>query len=435
MRSVRLVLLLALLFVTACAAPPAPPPSPPGLDWSPVGTEASFTLDLEREGEAVLSLTGATRGVAWGTAGAESVVLTWTIDDKRVRHQVWTEGAPELATVGVGHLAAGAHSIKLSLDPGLNRSSTAELRIDALSLAPAPDQELARYAPVLIGRDDSHYTDLPAFLFARRLPDGTLTYQVAYTNEDGGTGVNPRLQVARWGRLADLEWALEVTRDPQGTVTGRSFQGALHLGLPFNGPLEGDKALLRVATMNGVFADDGKPGAFKLSPPVFEFTPQPWQPREAVMDQHPWLHRLMEQEAIREGKLDPACSDAAKVWALDCHAYVDVSVSSSSPLGERRLWGLELRTTEGGTYRSEGDLGAEARSNRTGEVRLAIPHPRGERVAELHAYFVDDGGDAVSITLGELRLWRWDGAQMVNAGTAAEPVTLDRTTPEALLLR
>ncbi|MBX5481232.1 MAG: hypothetical protein IRZ16_05190 [Myxococcaceae bacterium] len=425
---------LVLLLAAIACGPPPPPPGPPAFEPFSLadGERHEVTLTLDAEGEAVLALEGELDGVAWRTANAESVTIEVIVDRKVRRHLIWTDTPAGTHRAAVGRLGAGDHTVRLTRVAEQTRAHEATLRVTGTSLTLSPEQTLARFAPILLGREDSAFTDVPLILYGHERSDGALEYTVVFSNEDGGTGAKPKVLVAEWGRLSDIEWALTVERDADGNATARTFQGIFHGSLSFAGPMEGEHALLNVATNNGVFADDGEASPFRIGLPVVAFEPGPGRPREAVVDDVPGAVALIDDEGMREGKIDPACADPSKVWLAKCYAYVDVTVSASAGLGERRLWGLEARTERGDVFRSEADLGQAGRLNRTGQVRVAIPVGPDQEVAEVRAYFVDDGEVPIELTFSAPILRRWTGSEW-KVMPGDETVVIGGTTDSGLL--
>ena len=421
-----------LLLLACCAC--APPPGPSAVEpfELAVGQTRSLALALDADGEAFLALTGKLAGASWRAPGNESVTLRIVVDDAVLRHLVWATGSEEQTwKVAVGRLSAGTHTARVEVSSALTRAAQATLSLSAASLALFEDQELARYAPIVRGRDESAFNDSPLLLYGTRQKDGTLVYTVLYTNEDGGTGAEARQLVARWGRLTDIEWVTSAKPGAGGEALIQ-FQALGHMTLPFDGPREQDHPVVRVATANGTFADDTVSALFRFAPAVVAFDDQA-QPRERMMDENPWMHRVAQEEGEREGKVDPACSDPAKVWANRCTLYVDVEVTTQNLPSERRVWGLEAQTAAG-AVRSELDLGGGGRLDRDGQVRVAIPVGEGA-VSAVRLYAVGDAASAFSVVAKNPRAWRVtdDGVVAVMANPAAEAQVSD-TVPSAPLL-
>jgi hypothetical protein len=413
---------LPLLLLAACAANPTSPPEPPALPRAMVSGETQVVeLELSAEGEAVLELSGWVEGAWWGQAGAESVVVWIRVDDAVQRHLVWSTGAAVSShRVALGALAAGKHRVKLDYSPTLSPAKSATLRLETATLALHPDPELARHAPVLFGREDSARNDSPALLYGRRDGD-MLRYTLVFTNEDGGTGNNPRQLVAQWGRLTDIETVLEVN-----AVTGEvRYQGLGHGLYAFKGRSEGTHPLLWVATSNGIFADDGSPAPFRFAPAVVAFDDSA-RPREAVMEEHPWLFELMDDEAAREGKLDPACVDPLRVWASRCYALIDLQVSATPALGSRLLGGVDV-LGGGVAHRSEAGLESLGRLARTGWVRVAVPVGRAP-VEAVRLYAVPDGQGAFTLTARNPRGFQLGSEGAVKPLSLSGPATVTATS-------
>src|ERR1700750_3239092 len=78
---------------------------------------ASTEFTADRPGEAKLALTAAAPGADWGTAGKESALLDVAVDGKSVTNVVPFNGPGPLDyDVALGHVAAGQHTITVTLD-------------------------------------------------------------------------------------------------------------------------------------------------------------------------------------------------------------------------------------------------------------------------------------------------------------------------------
>ncbi len=389
------------------------PQAQPDAGFAPFALKLSesrtLPLTLEVEGHAVVELKGLLEGSSWKTASAESIVVKVVVDDGVLRHQVWVTGAEELSQgVHVGKLSAGPHEVTVTFD-GLSRAAAATFQVNAARLYLPEDQTLARYAPIIFARDTSTTTDLPQIVYGGRGADGVLRYNLYYTNEDDGTGVDPPLLQARWGRLSDIEWLMETELDGASAVTTSRYQGPFHSTQTFSGKREGDQPLLKVGNAGTFEQEIGLPTKLKLSPAVYPWLPVN-EPRERLMDLLPFLHRITDEESEREGKVDPGCTVATRLWPGRCQLLVDVEATSTVSLGNRRVWGLEMQTAAG-VVRSELDhftpaLSANARQDRTGHLRLALPLAQGVEPLAVRLYAVDDGQGAFSVTVKNLRAYR-----------------------------
>jgi hypothetical protein len=388
--STALVATLGLLACGKKEPPPEPPPPFAPLELA-VGESKEGVITLATTGEAILRLTGTATGAQWGKKGAEALAVRVTLNNRLTRELLWVTGAVELTFgVALGKLDAGEQNIKVEVVPALSRNEAgAKLSFSKAELVAHEDPALARYAPLLLGKDESNYNDLPVLLYGSKTATG-YRYTVVYTNEDGGTGLNPRLLMAQWARLSDIEWAYEVDLDSSGKVTAARYQGRNHVTTVHTGPKQDEHPLLRVDGVNGLFSDDGAVGSYTFAPEVLAFDDK-LQQRERVLDANPWIYTLVDGEGIREGKVDASCADLAKAWPSYCYLYVDGEVTSLPDLGDRHLYGLEALPTGGDVTQSELDLGASGRLGRLGPVRLAVPVKKEAALTAVRLYAAPDG--------------------------------------------
>jgi hypothetical protein len=110
--------------------------------------------------------------------------------------------------------------------------------------------------------------------------------------------------MATWGRLTDIEYVFGIERDEAGRILGEQIQAPEHQFIPFQGEHLGGHPILHVVTDNNMVSDHGgAPERFALVPARFEIANAA---REVVMDASPWLYRVSSEEAVREGRVDPA---------------------------------------------------------------------------------------------------------------------------------
>ncbi len=121
---------------------------------------------------------------------------------------------------------------------------------------------------------------------------------MVWSHEDAGTGFVPFLELGSWGRLTDIENAISFTVAPDGSVSDASYLwGGVPPGYPdtqgaasetdvaFAGSYWGHHAILRDATGNNDFSDQGTTGFRFQQAPVAP--PGPGQPRETVDGRQP----------------------------------------------------------------------------------------------------------------------------------------------------
>lgn len=274
---------------------------------------------VRRSGEAVVDLRVAAPGTDWAVKGAESAVVSVSVDGRYATDLVASGAAPLDRQLALGSLRAGVHVLRLHFAG--ERSAGGSVRVDRLrvtSYRPGdPEYRVLRFAPVVYGRSlaelGSPYqnatTDTPLIAWHEATPAPTaghtiLTYSVIWSNEDGGT--NTPALMARWGRTTDIEWVYAVEVDERGNRVAGSdtFQAANHQTLHFTGRYEDDHALLETCTSNNNMCDVvDDPMRFFLS--ALQTRPAD-QAREYLMDTNAWTYQIMAKEMLREGKIEAA---------------------------------------------------------------------------------------------------------------------------------
>jgi hypothetical protein len=314
--------------------------------------EFSFTLKAPAE---VLADIEAPAGAADGAAIIIEV-------PGREAHQVtWFTGMRP--SVFLGALPAGKHTVRTNA-AGLNFRPIA---------SGAPEHDVVANAPILYARPDTvgRLTDVPLLVYCERLA-GALQYTVIYSNEDGGTST--RALMARWGRTTDIEYTYRVTAAGKGT-----YQAKDHKDLEFRGKSEGAHPVLFVSTTNNMVSDDGAPTVrYQLAPVLVNLN---GLPREAVMDQHPWMYRVAARELEREEKLRPyGVADLSEnIGDPRQYVYVDLAVKN-----DRTAVSVLIRRNDSETWDSS-DLGRlDYGVSRSGVVRVAVEAPPGTKAGDLN---------------------------------------------------
>ncbi|KRV49969.1 hypothetical protein AQ490_18090 [Wenjunlia vitaminophila] len=309
------------------------------------------------DGPAVLSVTASAPGVSWQRPGAESAVVTVSVDGRYVTDLVIPTDRPVAREFTVGRLGAGPHLVRLRFADDRSPLGATEARVSDVRLrTPSPGSTEAlvqRHAPVVYGRGLSELggpfqnstTDTPLLAYHEVLPAATpghrvLKYTVIWSNEDGGTNT-PGL-MARWGRTTDIEWAYQVEVDGRGDrVPGTAvYQAPNHQTLHYKGVFEGDRPRLETCTSNNNLCDTiSNPMRFSLSPT--QSLPG-GEPREHLMDTNPWTYSVMAQEMLREGRLEtPSNPDTGEVGDLRTYLYVAVT-HTASPADQTGAVGLAV---------------------------------------------------------------------------------------------
>jgi hypothetical protein len=314
--------------------------------------EESFTLDAPAEVTA--TLTASCAGCDWGRRGRESAALEVRVDGRYSQHLLLTRGAETAEyRIALGRLAAGTHSVSVSLDTAASGSEIRSAAVAGLALEPvfggSQEEAALAHAPILHARPNTRgrFSDVPLLMWYERetTPRGErLRYSVVFSNEDGGTP-SDRL-MATWGRLTDIEYVYGVERDREGRVLSEEFQGKDHKLLPFSGAHEAMHPLLYVVTDNNMLDERGEAATrFAPLPIPFELANTS---REAVMDANPWTYQVSAREARREARVDerarpghrkipdPRRFATLEACAPASDATLTFSVEVQSRKGERR---------------------------------------------------------------------------------------------------
>lgn len=282
-------------------------------------------------GEAVVDLDVTAPGTDWATAGAESAVVSISVDGRYVTDLVASGEQRLHRQLALGRLGAGVHQLRLHFAAERSAAASTVVRLDGLRVTTyrpdSPEYLVLRYAPVVYGRNlpelGSPYqnatTDTPLIAWHEIAPAATaghrlLTYSVVWSNEDGGTN-SPAL-MARWGRTTDIEWIYSVEVDGNGDRVAGSdtFQAPNHETLHFSGRYEDDHALLQTCTSNNNMCDVvNDPMRFFLS--TLQTLPA-GRAREYLMDTNSWTYQIMAEEMLREGQIEPASPTTALTPAV-----------------------------------------------------------------------------------------------------------------------
>lgn len=273
-------------------------------------------FQLSAAGEAIAEITASAPGASWERAGAEGTVATISIDGQYNQDLILTRG-PEAQTfrIFLGPISAGAHRLEIARNQRWSAAgagfTVADVHVSAAN-ANAADFRAIAHAPIVYARADTlgHFTDAPLLTWYERFPqpDGgeMIQYSIIYTNEDGGTPTDALM--ARWGRTTDIEYVYRVTFNRDGAISDETFQAPDHRDLKFHGRKLGQHPYFLDATLNNVFLDTGETAVQYRFVPIAADLKQ--HSREELMDQNPWIYRVMAQEMKREGKVRPQQASA-----------------------------------------------------------------------------------------------------------------------------
>ncbi|MES2465280.1 MAG: hypothetical protein V4671_32340 [Armatimonadota bacterium] len=337
------------------------------------------SLKLEKAGEGILHLTARAPNCSWGKKGAESAVVSVTLDGGVSREVVLFNGdKAHTYDLLLGPVTAGTHQLKIAFRPDLSPEGAQKVIVDkarAEVVAPGDTRYTAiANMPYLYGRNDNAASDTPLITTyeSRDAGEGKrrLIYTVIFSNEDGGTGNDLGSLVARWGRSSDIEWVYDVVVGPDSKAQSAVIQAAGHKIVPFQGRYEGRHPILRTATTNNMVSDAGQsPFLFALAPLRETFPNR--EPREALMDDTPWSHRIAAEEMRRESKWEKN-PDPNTLAASDIRHYLQVNYEARVSGGAALA--VQVRLKNGRVFLSnhgrEGDAIA-----RSGWLRTTIELP------------------------------------------------------------
>ncbi|MFQ5795681.1 MAG: hypothetical protein ACE5JP_11600 [Candidatus Bipolaricaulia bacterium] len=317
------------------------------LDGPPIYmTEFSVATVAEVE----MVVTAQALGADWGRQDAESGVLTVYVDDLYSQDIVLFMGEQpfEYRTL-LGRLEPGAHTVLFVFASEKSSPQAQGATVEQVDFIPHrpgdPDFIVYQHSPILYGRPENNYSDVPLVMWHERGQDEVgrtvIQYSVVWSNEDGGTDT-PGL-MARWGRATDIEWVYRITVDEGGRIVDEQFQAPFHRHRPFRGKKQGAHPILRVCTPNNNLCEDDT-GKFRFFmsptetlPGTDPTVPAEGRPRELIMDRHPWTYRIMVLELTREGKVETE-ADPDTVAVSDFKNYVYLGYRTNIPEVARKYY-------------------------------------------------------------------------------------------------
>ena len=360
------------------------------------------SFEVDRAGEAIVSIRAGCARCDWGETGREAAVLHLSVDGAYSQHLYLARGAA-LADyrLRLGTLAPGRHELRVARDPELSAAGAGAATIDVgpfgLIAEGRDDYTAQSMAPIVYARPNTvgRFTDLPLFMWYEIEPTARgrqYRYSVIFSNEDGGTQTD-RL-MATWGRTTDIEFVYGVEVDKAGAIVAEQFQGPGHEVPAFTGRHEGRHPLVWVSTDNNMVSESG-PTRLRYAPEAIRFDLAN-APREAVMDANPWIYAIASAEMRREGKVadEPPAGinkipDPRRfVFVAACgkvgNAAVAVSVGSNQPRRQPtgRVW---LQPDPDLTWTASDRGLPQYRVGRDGCFTIATPLPAGTQSADVRA--------------------------------------------------
>ncbi len=274
-------------------------------------------------GEGVLRFQASALGCDWGRRGAESAVVTVTLNGLATAELVLHQGEhPFEYAVALGPLAKGSVLITVQLRPDLSPAGAREIHIeDAVVDVIPPDHSdfvLWRFSPRLYGRADNATSDTPLLLLARYHHEGLYTrvaYAFVWSDQDSDRSVVARM--AQDGTPVDIDWVYELYVNRRtGDVPRAVVQGAGQLTDPLRGRLQSGHPVLCTTTHNNMVSPRGSSPLLFALPPVWAYDATQG-PRERVLDAFPWAIETATKEIQREGRLAYETFDPRRYLYID----------------------------------------------------------------------------------------------------------------------
>jgi hypothetical protein len=369
---------------------------------------AQQTVTLEKTGEAILHLTARSPKSGWGKKGAESAVVSVRLGSGTSREVVLFNGdKAHTYDLLLGPVTAGTHHLKITHRTDLSARGAGKAIVDKVKAEVVPPGDprymAIAHMPLLYGREDNATSDTPLMSTyeSRDAGDGKrrFIYTVIFSNEDGGTGNDLGSLVARWGRSADIEWIYDVVVNADNKAESAVIQAAGHKTVPFQGRYEGRHPILRTSTTNNMVADTGR-SPFLFAPAPLRETFPDREPREALMDEAAWVHRIAAEEMQREGKWerDP---DPNTLAASDMRNYLQVNYKTRLSAGAKLA--VQVRLKDGRVFLSSHGRDAAA-IGRSGWLRTTVELPEGTSPRDIVAVaFVRVDGSAAAASVSALQ--------------------------------
>ena len=400
--------------------------------------------DAPVAGEGLVRLALDAPGTSWASSHPTAVVVDVSVDAGPSQQIVLFRGSSPFVYAGfTGPLTTGSHQVSVAVDGALSvgrrQAHVEEMGLEVV--APDNPSYLAyAYAPVMYGRTTSALHDTPLIDDAGATDLGgggsRVSYTVIWSHEDAGTGFVPSLLGGSWGRFTDIENAMSLNVEPDGTVSGASYlwggqppgypdtQGAVsETDVPFAGSYWGHHPVLRDATGNNDFSDQGTT-AFRFQQAPLPGPPS-GQPREAVMDANPWTYQVMGEEMDRwytDVSLDPRSPQPG-----DARQYAYVQLDATGTGVSSVSVDLQL---DGSPTWYDGDFGSGYPLHGAGQVRTVVKLPTDwtSRTITGARLRVFPAGAAASVQVQDLTVRGLDAGWDLSVHAAPAPAVVSGAT-------
>lgn len=305
----------------------------------------SVNYQIESSSEYLIDLT-LSSNTNWSQAENESAVLTLIIDDNIEKSQdVIVYNGDQIFTYQhlTGFLDEGEHVFEFIFNYNKSSIGAEIIHIESVNIIPSYlidiDSDIFTYSPIMYGRNifswnESNHTDIPIMMFYEleywesqmNEEIKSITYNIIFSNEDSRIGSGLSEMMMNWGRTTDIEWMYNVNINSNGDIVSEYFQGAGHITTEFEGSKIDNHPLLINATPNCNYSDVGTSDyRFFLSP--HNSVPD-GHTNEILMDQNPWMYKIMAEELINENKYeDPANSETLELSDVRNYLYLEYNGS------------------------------------------------------------------------------------------------------------
>ncbi len=378
-----------------------------------VGKSQREVVDNSAQTEFGLFIKASTRGASWQKTGAEAAVLTVFVDGKYNQDAILFAGEKIFEyQMLLGKLDRNEHKITVVLNQMRSAPNAKNVKIYSAVAFPnedinarakaaessIPDYIAAINAPMIYLRPNTidKFSDIPLLTYYEIFdePENVkrIRYTTIFTNEDGGT--QSAALMARWGRTTDIEWVYEIRVRAGGEILSEIYQAANHETKIFKGNRFGSHPLILDATVNNNFADTGC-SALRVSPMLVQANLSNGS-REAIMDAFPWTYKIMAQEAMREGRVNPSNLDANTIADPRDYLYAEI-------YSEPKAAAIALEAGNSGGEKFSSDAGNIAlRVSRNGYLRIAMRLPKDSaadfpKVVGIGCYAVSDNSASESV--------------------------------------
>jgi Neocarzinostatin family len=359
------------------------------------GAGAAAAAASTGRGEGLLQLSMDGPGTSWASNTDKAAVADVRVDRGAWQQIVLFAGSSPFTYAGfTGPLGAGTHRVSVRVDTTL---STTGHHLPAVALYQAqlrvvaphnPMYLLQKYAPVIFGRTTSAGSDTQLLTDGSATSAGggatALSYTTIWTHEDAGTSFVPFLEWGEWGRMTDITGTATLDVSATGAISHAMYNwcgcqppfppsrdSLQEVSVPFSGRyFDGTHMILRNASGNDYQSQVGTT-AFRFQQPAVPGPPA-GQPREAVMDAHPWTYQIMDDE-IRSWYLDRSTAPAS-AQPGDTGQYAIASLNTTAPQGTTVA--VELRLSGSATW-YQSDMGSGAPLYTGGLGRTVVKLPEG----------------------------------------------------------